>query len=230
MRAGSIFAVSVAFASSLLLCSSFAIAQSTANDAQSTANNTSVFNHNIAPGVAMQEAAQMVPAQAVLAQEIDARKMRDGQQFKAKLTDTVHLKNGVELPKDTFLVGTVVTDKMGADGTSTLTLRFTQAQLRDGKTIPVEAAIVGIAPPEYGATWDGTDEQAPPTAWNGQTLQVDQVGAFSGTDLHSAIAANDSAILVSHNKDNMKLSDQTQLSLAIGPSGSNQNQANNAGA
>ncbi|MGB7264229.1 MAG: hypothetical protein WBC92_01870 [Terracidiphilus sp.] len=164
----------------------------------------------------------MVPAQAVLAQAIDAKKMQPGQQFQAKLSDTVHLKNGVELPKGTELIGKVATDKMGVDGRSTLALRFTKADLKNGKVLPIEATIIGIAPPEYGSAWDGSDGQAPPNTWNGKTLQIDEIGALSGVDLHSAIAAQNSGVFVSSKKDNMKFSNQTQLSLAIAPRGSSQ--------
>jgi len=172
------------------------------------------------PGAtAQREADQMVPAEAVLVRAIDAKKMQRGQQIEAKLTDTVHLKNGVDLPKGTSLVGKVATDSMGVDGRSTLALQFTKADLKDGKVVPVDATIIGVAPPEYGAAWDGSASQAPPSAWNGKTLQVDEIGVISGVDLHSRIGGRDSAVFVSSKKDNMKFSNQSQLSLAIAPRG-----------
>jgi hypothetical protein len=206
MRSTSIFAVSIAFATCAFLYP---------NAAQAKTSNATA--HSISAGTASQEAAQMVPAQAVLAQSIDAKKMQSGQQFQAKLSDTVHLKNGVELPKGTTLVGTVATDKMGVDGKSTLALRFTKADLKDGKAIPIEATIIGVAPPAYGSSWDGSGGQAPPSAWNGKTLQIDEIGVMSGVDLHSKIASRDSGVFVSSKKDNMKFSNQSQLSLAIAP-------------
>lgn len=211
MKSRSIFAASVAFASCALLCPNLTLAQTSAQTPASDQSMSASANSG--------DASQMVPARAILAQAIDAKKMRSGQKFEAKLSDTVHLKNGTELPKGTTLVGTVASDKMGVDGKSTLALRFTKADMKGGKVIPIEATIIGVAPPAYGSAWDGTDGQAPPTAWNGKTLQIDEIGVMSGVDLHSRIAGQDSGVFVSSKKDNMKFSNQSQLSLAIGPGG-----------
>ena len=91
------------------------------------------------------QAAQMVPAQAVLATRIDASKMRPGTEFQATLSQAVRLDNGTELPHGTRLVGTVTSDNM-AQGRATLALRFTQADLKDGKTLPIKATIVDLNP------------------------------------------------------------------------------------
>jgi len=214
MKDKSILALSIAFASFALFCPRPAGARS--------ANTTPDFSNKVPAAVASREAAKMVPAEAVLAQSLDANSIRTGEQFQAKLSDTVHLKDGVKLPKGTALIGTVATDRMRADGTSRLALRFTKAQLKDGKVVPIEATIIGVAPPEYGSAWDGSDGQAPPDQWNGKVLQVDEIGAISGFDLHSSIAGTDSGVFVSAKKDNVKLSDNTQISLAIAPRGRNQ--------
>ena len=167
----------------------------------------------------MRVATKMVPAEAVLGREINAKKMRPGEQFQAKLSKDVQLKNGVELPKGTELIGTVATDNTG-NGESTLALDFAKAELKNGKTVPIQATVIGISKPEYGSAWDGGAVQPPPAAWNGKTLQVDQIGAVSGVDLHSRIAGKNSAVFVSKSKDNMKLSNESQLSLAIAAKGS----------
>jgi len=211
MKCRSIFAVSIAFATCAFLCPNLTLAQ--------TSDQATASNQNMSASADSGDASQMVPAQATLAQAIDAKKMQSGQKFEAKLSDTVHLKNGTELPKGTTLVGTVATDKMGVDGKSTLALRFTKADVKGGKVIPIEATIIGVAPPQYGSAWDGTASQAPPTPWNGKTLQIDEIGVMSGVDLHSRIASQNSGVFVSSKKDNMKFSNQSQLSLAIGPRG-----------
>jgi hypothetical protein len=169
-------------------------------------------------------AAQMVPAQAVLDQALDARKTQPGQQFRATLMSTVHLKDGTELPHGTVLVGTVATDKVGSGSGSTLALKFTQAQVKGGKTIPIEATIIGIAPPSDSTAWDGSDAPAPPDPWNGSALQVDDVGVINGVDLHSKIADENSGVFVATKKDDVKFAARSQLSLAIGAqSGSGMN-------
>ncbi|MDE3185951.1 MAG: hypothetical protein KGM96_00325, partial [Acidobacteriota bacterium] len=156
------------------------------------------------------EAGMMVPAQAALVKDLDSRKTQPGHQFQAVLGSAVHLKSGVELPRGTVLLSTVVTDDMQAKGTSRLALRFTQAKLKSGKVIPIMATIMGITPPAYGFYSDPGGNN-----WDGRTLQMDQVDAISGVDLHSAIARSNSGVFVSNKKDDVKLSAGSQMLLAI---------------
>jgi hypothetical protein len=105
---------------------------------------------------------------------------------------------------------------MQAGGQSSLALRFTRAEIKGGgKAVPIEATIVGIAPPEnsYGVYQSASD--SPPEPWDGSALQIDVVGALSGVDLHSRIAGENSGVFVS-TKDDMKLAAQSRISLAIG--------------
>jgi len=160
------------------------------------------------------EAMNMVPAEADLVKTLDAKDLHAGQQFQAKLADTIHLKNGPELRKGTELVGTVVTDRMSSDGqTSTLALRFTEAELKNGKVVPIKATIVGIYPPSSGNFYGSLSQT--PNYWTPKTLQVDQIGAMAGIDLHSKIAARDSAVFVSKKKDNMKFNQGSEFAIAI---------------
>lgn len=207
MRINAVLAVSIAFAACALLCPGFADARGS--------NNDPTFGPSVSPAVAQRVAARMVPAEAVLDQAIDARKMQPGQQFRVTLRHTVHLKNGFELPRDTMLIGTIATDQMRADGTSTLALRFTEAKLKDGKAVPVQAAIMGVAPPSDAYTWDYSDGGASLSPWDGKTLRIDELGALSGVDFHGSIGSPISGLFVSTKKDEMKLSAGSQISLAI---------------
>ena len=54
-----------------------------------------------------------------------------------------------------------------------------------------------------------------PNSWNRQFTQVDQIGALSGVDLHSKISSQNSGVLVSTKKDDIKIKDGTELALAI---------------
>lgn len=154
------------------------------------------------------DAQKMAPAQAVLDKTLDAKKLQPGQQFQAKLNGRVKLKDGQELPSGTILVGTITTDNMQSAGKSSLALQFTEARLKDGKTLPIEATIIGIAPagtPNYGSSG----------SWTPQTLQVDQIGAIKGADLHSKIDGANSGVFVAAKMDDLKLSQGSELSLAI---------------
>lgn len=194
----------VALAACALLSPGFAHARNTA-DSHGAASVTS--------SSAMQQAKLMVPAQAHLVSTLDARKIKTGSSFRAELSNTIHLKNGTELPRGTSLIGRVVTDHMQADGTSRLALLFTRAQLKNGKAIPIKATIVGYAPASSMSSY-GYDA-TPANTWTSSTLQVDQLGAISGVDLHSKIGSKNSGVFVSRKKDEMRFSSSGQFALAI---------------
>jgi hypothetical protein len=163
------------------------------------------------------EAMKMVPAQADLTRELNARKLHDGQTFEAKLAGKVKLANGPTLPKGTELVGKVVKDQMNASGRSTLTLRFTQAELKNGTKVPIKATIVGLyaGANQYAAS--GAPAQTP-NYWTPKTLQIDQINALHDVDLHSRIAAQNSGVLQS-SKNNIRFGPGTEFALAISKRG-----------
>jgi hypothetical protein len=153
-------------------------------------------------------AAHMVAAQATLLKPIDARKTQSGQEFQAALTDEVHLKGGPELPKGTVLVGTVVTDQMHQAGPSKFALRFTEAERKDGKVIPIKATIISLYKPDSPDSED-------PMQWTPHIHRIDQIGALSGVDLHSDINGSNSGVFVSAKKHDLKLWEGSGLALAI---------------
>jgi hypothetical protein len=169
------------------------------------------------------EAAQMVPARAYLTHKLDAKDAKPGTQFTADLSQSIVLRNGTELPRGTKLIGTVATDDLNMQGASKLALSITEAQLKDGKTIPVEATIVGVYGPEsetaQGYTVAPGDEEA--NDWTQNILSIDEMDAMSGVDLHSRIATRNSGVFVSKKKD-IKLSAGSELALAIAEGGNDQ--------
>lgn len=182
----------------------FAAARSAAKSTASDTASTSMAGHN--------EAMNMVPAQADLTRALNSRNARAGQKFEAKLHSKVDLKNGTVLPKGTMLVGSIVNDQ-NQNGNSKLTLRFTQADLKDGKTIPIKATIVGLYSNanQYMASSGITQT---PNYWTPQTLQIDQINALNHVDLHSRIAAHNSGVLES-SKSDIHFASGTEFALAI---------------
>jgi hypothetical protein len=173
-----------------------------------------------APSAAMdatasREAASMVPVNAVLSRALDARKDPIGSVVQAKLIEKARLSDGTELPSGSILMGKVVQDDMQQQGMSTLSLRFDQALLKDGKVVPVRATIVAILRPVGEAGFG--EGYVSPNDWTDATLQVDQEGVLPGVDLHSGIASQNSGELVSTKKDDVKLSRGSQVQFAVGP-------------
>lgn len=161
-------------------------------------------------------AQKMVPVNAALSHDLDAKKDHPGSPVEAKLSESVRLADGTELPSGSSLLGKVAEDDMQQQGTSKLALRFDQARLKDGKVIPIRATIVGIFHPVNAA--DGSTGDQVPNTWSPGTLQMDQLGVIPGVDLHSNVASADSGVFVSTKKDDVKLYRGSQLQLAIAPS------------
>ncbi len=200
--------VSIAAASLISFLPQFTLAQGTANS-QPASGQT-------AQASAQREAMQMVPAEVALTGELDARKVEPGYKFQTTLQDKVQLKNGPELPRGTVLMGNVVTDKMQAGGASRLALRFTSAELKDGKRIPIEAMIVGVDGPAYDTAVYGYE--FPGTAadvWNSKTLKMDVIGVESGVDLRSSIGGKNSGVFVLTEKSDVKFAEGSRITLAI---------------
>jgi hypothetical protein len=202
-------------------------AQSTSNP---NMNENSQQSTMASPGAS--EAKEMVPARAALARTLDAKDAKPGQAFEARLASKVQLKDGQTLPRGTVLVGKVGQDDMNESGKSKLALCIDEAKLKDGKTIPLKATIVGVYGPQAGDA--GTvdyqvvaGDQAP-NIWSRSVTQVDQIGALSGVDLHSKIGSQNSGVLVSTKKDDIKLKTGTELALALAPE-NNQNNGSGGG-
>lgn len=194
----------------------------------SLAQTSPTTQTNSASSNARAESADMVRAQAALDRTIDAKQVKAGDQFSAKLANKVHLKNGTELPAGTELVGKIGTDDMQQNGMSKLALCLDQAKLKDGKTIPVKATIVGLYGPGAGPseTYPVAPGDQVDNDWKHSETGVDQPGALSGIDLHSKLASRNSAVLVSTKKDDFKLKRGTEFALALAPQGSAEQSSN----
>ncbi len=160
----------------------------------------------------------MKPASALLVENLDAVKDQPGYAVSAKLQGKVNLSDGTELPKGTILLGKITTDDMQQQGTKKLALRFDQARLKDGTTLPIRATIVGF----YAAS-GGEIDAAPANNWTASTLEFDQEDVASGVDLHSKIASQNSGVFVSTKKDDVKLKQGSEIQFAIARANGGQN-------
>jgi hypothetical protein len=154
------------------------------------------------------DAARMVTAQAGVEKLIDAKKLQPDQKIQIVLSDKVQLKNGLELPRGTVLTGTASVGDAQSGGASKLALRFTQAQLKGGKTIPIKATIVGLFPAN-------SSERSDRDIWNAKSLKTDQSGVVPGLALHSNIEDSDSGVFVSTKGDAVKLAPGNWMALVI---------------
>jgi hypothetical protein len=174
---------------------------------------TPALSHAQSP--AQGEAEHMVPARASLSRTLDADHAAPGYQFRATLRDTVHLNGSTELHRGDVLLGTVANDDMNTGGKSHLAVRFTQAVLKNGQTIPIKATIVAFYAPDDLAGGDSDTTEQIPNGWNDGTLTVDQIGVTKDVDLHSRIASDNSGVFVSTRNADVKLPAGSELALAI---------------
>jgi hypothetical protein len=191
----------------------FSLHAQSVTDTSSTADAGSMSS---SADAGQQQAKLMVPANAAVLQTIDAGKIESGSQFKVKLADTVHLNNGPELHSGTILVGTITKD--GGPGTaSKLTLRITQAILKDGTVVPIKATIVGVARPNNGvsqgyAVAPGDQE---PNDWTSGTLPVKVLNAVTHGNFQSEIASDDSGVFTSTDNHDLKIPAGSEFKLAV---------------
>ncbi len=146
---------------------------------------------------------QLAPATAELNRNLDAKSLKAGDQITAKLTRSVHLESGVQLQRNTLLLGHV--DRVA--GTSELVLTFDKAQLKDGKLIPVKATLVGFSPM-------GIVDYLPLQITAEST--VEQRPGIIPVSLYSAVQSEVSGTLTTTKAD-LRLSQGTQLYLAVAP-------------
>ncbi len=220
----------LAIATAVLALPLFALAQNSNTQNQNT-NATNQSQSMSSHHTGRREAQRMVPANAELLHNLDAKDMHPGYAFKAKLSKDVKLDDGMKLDSGTILYGRVEQDDMQTQGMSKLALRFTRAELKDGKVVPIKATIVGIFKPQ-STNFEGypvAPGNQVPNSWNDGTLQVDQLNVMPGVDLHSSINSRNSGVFVSKTKDNVKLDTGSEIQLAVAGRGGNRNTATSGG-
>jgi hypothetical protein len=164
------------------------------------------------------QAAQMVPAYAALADNLDGSKTKVGDTVRVIVSNKVKLANGILLPAGTTIEGVVATDDMQVEGTTKLALRFTKAEIKGGKVIPIKATIVAIFPPES----DDISNRpiTPGDEFTSASLpqhpsSVDEIGALPGVDLHSTVASSNSGVLVSTSKHDVRVKRGSEIALSV---------------
>ena len=175
--------------------------QSNAQSAAAGADNASA-DHS--------KSLHMVSAQAVFNKSLEGKNVKAGQEFEVNLVQNVKLSDGQELQKGTVLVGTILSADMQASGNSKLCVRFAQARVKDGKTIPIQAVLTGL----YDQ--DSLNAQYGNNGWVPGQVNVQQDKAAGGLTLRSRVGAGDSGTLESK-KNNVKIDRGSALFLGIAP-------------
>ena len=152
---------------------------------------------------------RMVSVQTVVDKTLDGKALQPGAEFQVTLVQKVKLNDGQELPKGTTLAGTVVSNSKENDKTK-LAVRFTEARLKGGKTIPISAIVTGL----YNG--GSLNAQYGSNSWAPGQVEVEQSNASGGLALTSRIGVDNSGSFQSK-KDSVRIDRGNALFLAIAP-------------
>ena len=187
---------------------------------------------------------QMVMARAELKDGINAKKVKQGEAIRARLTDKVKLSNDHELEKDTILEGHVDQVQPSENkGDSTVVVTFDKALVKGGEELPIKATLLKIwepqeavssgmspqaampqggGPMQSGVSVSGTQE----TAHMPMSMDVPQAGMAQGgqpvrgVTLHSDLHEKSSATFTSSRRNvDVPSGTMMQFELVVIPAG-----------
>jgi len=153
---------------------------------------------------------RMVAAQTVIDKTIEGKSLQPGQEFQVTLVQKIKLNDGQELPKGSTLAGTVVSNGKDSSGNTKLGVRFTEARIKGGKTIPIQAVVTGL----YSS--GSLNAQYGTNSWTPGQVTVEQSNAANSLALSSRVGTGDSGVFETK-KDSVKIDRGNALFLAIAP-------------
>jgi hypothetical protein len=155
-----------------------------------------------------QAANQPAVANAVLQTQLNTKTAKPGDKVTARLTNTVHVVGGQELPRGTVLVGHVDEVQPSNDkGVSKAVLTFDNAVLKNGQQVGLKSTLIAVRPEDtdllnsFPRPIGSVDQE--PTSRHGYELKSNIVDPNSGT-------------LTADGKD-FHLEQGTELQFAISP-------------
>ncbi|MGB6868313.1 MAG: hypothetical protein WBD93_01785 [Acidobacteriaceae bacterium] len=167
-----------------------------------------------------QQSWNLVGVDAQLQQGLNTKNARRGQTIEARLYRSVETANGTRLHRGTALLGKIERVQASTNhGPAVLSVVFTKAQLRNGRTIPVKVTIIGAYPADEALLIIEGDRTIPPAPRHiGDKASFDQEpGSLHRVSLHSAVQNSDSATF-REKRGNLKLYDGTFLQIGIASS------------
>lgn len=163
---------------------------------------------------------KLVSANARLTHDLNAKDASQGQVVKARLTSDVKTANGMKLDKGTVLTGKVAQVQGSSDnGPSRLSVVFNEARLKDGKTIPVKATLLGAYPSSAGSYYPGSGMTmmmgTEPHSIPADQKILQEPGTLSHIAMRSAVQSDVSGTFTSTDRDvNLKRGTRLQIAIA----------------
>jgi len=110
------------------------------------------------PGSPEASIPQLQPVSGELENKLDTKDAKTGDTVVVKTTEAATIGNGMEIPKGSEIKGHIVdvASKSAGGDNSRVTIQFDQAQLKDGKSVPIRSVIQSVAPAGTPAQADAT--------------------------------------------------------------------------
>ena len=136
------------------------------------------------PQTRQQVAAASVSAE--LTKRIDTKNAKQGDEVNARVTSTAKLPDGTELPRGTKLFGKVtdVKAKSKEDKTSHLAFSIDHAVLKDGKQVPVMAAVTSVTGPAQSSASEMMSPGGGSAPSGGSSGSSGSMGSSTPSPLH----------------------------------------------
>lgn len=158
-----------------------------------------------------------------LVHSLDSGSARQGEPVAVSLDGSVKTDQGLKFSKGTELKGTVTNvEKSSNGGPSKVTLNFNQAQMKDGKTVPVKVTLLAAFPPSVDdeASYGFANVSPAPRHVNAQEKIDQQTGALGNVSLHSQVQGDNSGTFEKQDGD-LKLKAGTYLQVGIAATNGN---------
>ena len=154
-----------------------------------------------------------------LVKPLDSQSAAAGQVVTVKLDGSVKTPDGVKLPRGTQLIGKVTAVTPAQSGhAASVSIVFTEAQLKGGKQIPVKATLLAAYPGDEGVESQYSDQTMDSVAASiPADRTIDQEpGALPGVALKASVQDPNSGTF-SKKDGNFKLNAGTFLQIGVAP-------------
>jgi len=93
-------------------------------------------------------AAQLKPVTGELVNNLDSKSAKQGDSVVVKTDENLQISQGTEIPMGSRLIGHVTNVQSRGEGkeNSQIAIQFDRAELKDGKTLPIESVIQSVTP------------------------------------------------------------------------------------
>ncbi len=170
-------------------------------------------------GAAIAQPSTMAGVNVRLDHSIDSKNAAPGQIISVKIDNSVKTLDGIDLPRGTELTGKVDHVQPSENGgPATVSIVLDEAQMKDGKQVPVKVTLIGAYPPGQLSDYeDGTETMGPVPRNISMQEQVDQEpGVLSHVSMNSSVKSHDSAEF-RRDGGNFKLEAGTYFQVGIAP-------------